>query len=241
MLWGAFDVTIAEGTTPGYSPTQIVTGGPTALPGSGIGVRRCTVTIDRSAVEAGLDPALMHFDFLNMTAGNPDDTWTSGDYTTLEGLLDTMYTALSSYLASGHSVTTYTWHRVGTGVTKPNPAERVFVKGSAIAGAGGSGMTLQTACSITFRTGVRKSWGRTYLPFNAGISTNRRPSSTQVSAVATAVGNMVSSAATSDFHLVVVSTPLRSSLNAEHVEVDDVLDVIRRRRHKRAINRTIIP
>lgn len=235
MFWGAYDLTLLQQSTPGYGETQIVTGGTSAAIGDGVGVRRLTLVLDRTAVEAGLDPAVMHFDILNMTGGNPDDTWTTGDFTTCEGYAKTMMSSLATYMQTNHSVTQYVWHRVGTGVPKPNPAERIFIDGSPVVGSGGA-PELQCAASITFRTGVRKSWGRTYLPFGASLLAARRLSVAQCNGIGGAVNTFVTSLAASDFHLVVVSGTLNSSLNVEKIEVDDVPDVIRRRRHKHKVN-----
>jgi hypothetical protein len=62
-----------------------------------------------------------------------------------------------------------------------------------------------------------------------------------VDSIATATHTLVTTAAAADFHLVVVSKPLTSSLNVESIEVDDVLDVIRRRRPKKSSYRKILP
>jgi hypothetical protein len=144
-------------------------------------------------------------------------------------------------MPTGYSFTTISWHRKGTGVSKPNPAERTTVITPITASASGAHFP-QVACSITFRTGVRKSWGRTYLPLNAaGVLSNGSLPSGQVDAIAGATNTLMTSAASSDFHLVVVSSSLASSLNIEKIEVDDVTDVIRRRRWKSATYKKILP
>jgi hypothetical protein len=197
--------------------------------------------IDRTAVEAGLDNALMHFDILNLTGGLPDDSWITSDFTTCEGLIKTCLSSLQAYMPNGHQITEMVWHRVGSGVGKPNPAVRIWIDPSPAAGTGGAGNELQTACSITFRTGVRKSWGRTYLPFGPTLSSARRFPLSTVNAIGGAVNTMVGGLASADFYLGVVSGPLSSFLNAERIEVDDVPDVIRRRRHKHKLNAYISP
>lgn len=241
VLWGALDVTSAQGQTPSYSPSQIVSGGASAAVGSGVGVRRVTLNIDRTAVEAGMDPAVMHFDVLNTTSGSPDDTWTTADYAQVEALLDALDTAIRTMGMSGHKVSQYIWHRVGSGVSKPNPAERVTDRPGAVAWSGGPGLPAQCASSITFRTGVRRSWGRTYLPLGANAMAGVRLGSGSVDTIANAVNTFVTGLATADMHLVVVSAPLASSLNVEHVEVDNVPDIQRRRRPKKQTYRKILP
>jgi len=240
-LWGAFDLTFAQGTTPNYATTQFVTGGTSAVAGSGIGVRRATLVIDRTASQAGADNAVMHFDFLNFTSGSPDDTWITADYTTLEGFLSTWMTAVATSMPSGWKFTQIIWHRVGTGITKPNPAERNVTLGTPITGSGGTNHIPQAACSITFRTGVRRSWGRTYLPWGMPVGAGLMLTSAQCDSIASSTNTLVTSSATNDFQLVVVSAPLRSALTVESIEVDNVYDVIRRRRWKKSTYKKILP
>lgn len=241
LFWGAFDMTTLVASTPGYTPTQIVTGGPSAQVGSGVGVRRVSIIIDRTGVMAGSDAAMIHFDFLNYTGGSPDDTWTPGDYTTLEALINTWMTAVASLIPIGNKFTTLIWHRVGTGVPKPNPAERILTLATPINGAGGSSQPPQSATSITFRTGVRKSWGRTYLPWGLSYGATGVLAGATVDSVASLTNTLVTNAAASDFQLVVVSKPLASALAVESVECDNVGDVIRRRRWKRSTYKKILP
>lgn len=241
LVWGPFDLSVAQGQTPNYGSTQIVTGGPTAAVGSGIGVRRASLYLDRTVADAGADPAFMHFDFLNTTGGVPDDTWTNGDFTQMETALNAFWNSAGAYAAGGHKLTQIIWHRVGTGVSKPNPAERILTVAAPALGGGGALAAPQHACSITFRTGVRRSWGRTYLPIGNTPMSAGRLSNTATDAIAGATNTLFLAAASNDFHPVVVSGPLASSLNIESVEVDNVTDVIRRRRWKRQTYRKILP
>lgn len=185
----------------------------------------------------------MHFDILNMTSSSPDDTWTTTDFTQCETALDAFFTALVNYWSTGYKLTTYNWYRVGEGVTKPNPAVRQLAKGTPIVGtSAGHLASPQTACSITFRTAVRRSWGRTYLPApqlsgnTAGVITTGN-----VDAIAGAANTLAVALAANDFYLVVTSKKLHAALNVERVEVDDVLDVIRRRRWKSSTYKKLLP
>lgn len=242
VTWGGIDYEEVQVTSPGYALTDWASGGTSAAAGSGVGVRRASVVIDRATMNALMDPALMHFDFLNMTSGNPDDTWITSDYGVLETAIQTWWTGVKVYIPTTWKLSAILWHRVGTGVTKPNPAERIFTLGAPVAGTGGTyNQAPQAALSITFRTGVRKSWGRTYLPFGGAVGSDGMVGASTVDAVATATGTLVSTAATNDMHLVVVSAPLASSLNVENIQVDNVIDVIRRRRVKRKTYAKVLP
>src|SRR5262245_9652280 len=231
FLWGAVDW--QSGTDNPYADAQTGNLGDSIVSAGGVGVRRAVLTLDRTTLEAGLDPATIHFDWLNMTSGSPDDTWTTADYTTLETAMDAWFTTVKVYVHTGIRLTTYNWYRVGIGAPVPNPAIRQVVKGTAIAGTYASTPNPpQVASSVTFRTAVRRSWGRTYLPFssNSSLTAAGRLSSGTVDNIAGATNTMVSTGASNDFYLVVYSKHLSAALNVEKVECDDVTDIIRRRR-----------
>lgn len=68
-----------------------------------------------------------------------------------------------------------------------------------------------------------------------------RFSNSYVDSVAGATNTLVTSAASSDFYLVVYSKTKNALLNVESVEVDNVPDVVRRRRWKTATYKKILP
>jgi hypothetical protein len=116
----------------------------------------------------------------------------------------------------------------------------------AVAGTGAFGdLPPQVACSITLRTASRRSWGRTYLPLGALGASNDlsggRFSTSYVDYVANATGTLVGTLASNDFYLVVYSATKSALLNVEQVEVDNVPDVIRRRRWKSSTYKKILP
>lgn len=243
FLWGAVDWQGGSGNP--YATAQTGTLGTSAVASGGVGVRRVVCTLDRTALEVGLDPCVVHFDFLNITGGSPDETWTTADYTTLEGLLDTFWSSVSVNFHAGMKMTTYTWYRIGVGVTKPNPAVRQLVKTTPIAGTGTGAVVMppQVASSITFRTAVRTSWGRTYIPVTASsnFSTPGRWASSAVDALCGAANTLLTGAAGADFYQVVYSKHLSAALNVERLEVDNVTDIIRRRRFPSSTYKKLLP
>jgi hypothetical protein len=241
FLWGAVDW--ESGSESPYTTAQTGTSlGGSAAPGDGVGVRRCVVHFDRTGMAVGEDDAECHFDFLNITGGDPDDTWTSTDYETLEALLDTFWASIKGRYTDKLKLGGYHWYRHGPGVVAPNPAERVTTR--AVAGTGSDpACPPQVAMSITFRTAVRRSWGRTYLPaFSAAqLTSEGHPANDFVDAIATAASVLYSDANDADFPQVVVSKHLSAVLAIEAIECDNDSDVIRRRRwsttsHKLVIN-----
>jgi hypothetical protein len=198
------------------------------------------LTFDRTLLSPAEDPAQMHFDFLNITAGLPDDTWTSADYAQLEGYLDVFWATAKAQVCTKVSLSKITWYRHGPGIVAPNPAQRTVTR--AVAGTASTNATApQIASSLTFRTGIRRSWGRTYLPGLAStvLDANGRLAVASVTALAGATDALYKSANGADFPMVVCSNAHQAIYALEATEVDDVVDVIRRRRFKHPITRTI--
>jgi hypothetical protein len=240
FLWGAVDWEGGSGS-PYTSGQTGATLGTSAAAGVGTAARRAILRFDRTGIEALLDDAEMHFDFLNYTAGTPDDSWITSDYTTLEGYLTTWWGTVKAKCTSAMTLKEIRWYRVGPGINPPNPAERV----TSVAVAGTSGTNAlppQVASSITFRTAVRRSWGRTYLPGLTVTALNAGGDFTNaaVDDVANATSTLVHSAVAADFPLVVFSRHLSALLTVEAVECDDIPDIIRRRRFKHYLRRTIV-
>lgn len=230
-FWGGLDVEAEFAKYPSYAGTDYVSLGDSAAAGVGIGVRRATIVLDRAVATIADDASEMHFDFLNTTSGEPDDTWTAGDYTTLEGFLLTWWGAVKGDVPPDTRLSRILWNRVGPGVPKPNPAERI-VDITPIAGTGTRSLPPQCATAISLRHGIRPSWGRTYLPIAGPVVTTGRFSTTRTDALVAATVAMCNSARGADFAPVVTSERLSSALLVEYVAMDDVIDIVRRRRWK---------
>lgn len=241
MLWGALD--FQAGSENPYTTAQTVHGGPSAVPvDGGIGVRRVELVFDRSGMNAGEDAAVCHFDFLNITGSTPDDTWTDDDFTTLEGELTTFWGSIKVGASPGVALSQFRWYRVGPGVTKPNPAERVFTFVDSVPGTGTSIHPPQVCTTLTQRNGVRRSWGRTYIPWNAvALSAAGDLQESAREALVTPAATLLSAAADADFTMGTTSIHLNAFLATEQLEVDSVMDVIRRRRASVVTGRTTSP
>jgi hypothetical protein len=202
----------------------------------GIGIRRVHVVWTRTSETAGMteDVALCTHDFMNMTGGEPDDTWTAGDFTTLEGFLTTFYGTLAAFWDDSADITQYRWYRIGPRVNPPNPP--VKVQTVAINGAGSAAMLPpQVAISVTERTAVRRCWGRFYLPSisSATLETTGRIKATSCTSIANAVDTCYKAAQAAGFQPVVYSKARAKAFSVESLQVDDLYDVQRRRRFDR--------
>jgi len=123
----------------------------------------------------------------------------------------------------------------------PARVHPVNVSGSSVA----TPLPYQAATSITFRTPVPKHWGRIYLPgmhsadLNASAPGAGRLANNVVTPIADSTASLVQELANKHFQLVVPTTQVDSKFHValqmvNQVVVDDIPDVIRRRRAKQA-------
>jgi hypothetical protein len=168
----------------------------------------------------------------------------------LEPALTTFVSALMVDVHSSWSNVEYAWHQVnqnsprdetGRG-QKMGPATRTTV----VANNGGSAGTRlpdQVASTITLRTVVRSSWGRLYWPGGATTnlgSTGGRWTNGRVDYIANAFNTLHDAWVALGYQIGVYSMLHPAFLTPKAIEVDDVPDIIRRRRPKQAGYRKIL-
>lgn len=198
---------------------------------------------------AGLqdDAAQIDFEFVNTTAGAPDNTWTDADFTTLEGALVDWFNAIKADIATSHVLDQIRWYKFGPslpvgsgGGEMSGPPVRVIDQN--IAG-GSAWLTCiyQMAISVTFKTAARRRWGRVYVPgYNSlAIDENGRIKPEDGAQLATATSAMAQVAADNDFRFVVYSPTVRRAYGVESIQVDDIPDVIRSRRPRQTGRRDV--
>jgi hypothetical protein len=213
------------------------------------------------------DYAQFGFHIINITNGDIDKSWTAQDYTDCEAALNEWFAALATYFASSHTLVDYRWYVKQFAANTPwgqpasalDPAtgkpyarfaksgapERVTPKGLA-GGSSAAALPYQSAMSITLKTPAPRHWGRVYLPAPtiAELDSYSRWGSAISSVIANQTAELVDDLAAKQFQLIVPTTQIGSVLspNIEQVSeivVDDVPDVIRRRRPKQAHLRTV--
>jgi hypothetical protein len=202
--------------------------------------RRVTARFQRS----GDDDVVVSFDLLNVTAGGIDVTWTTGDYTAAETLLDAFFTTYKPYFSTTTTLIEYRWYRMEfRPVGDPRPFVPSVVpsrlSAKSIVGTGGtSPMPRQIACVVTERTPLPKHWGRAYLPMD-GLATPLGASGqipgSGVAAILAAANTLYRGLWAADLIPVVAITqvngdPARALLPVTALVVDSVPDVQRRRR-----------
>lgn len=214
--------------------------------------------------QAGAPPqdlAMCTFHWANLTGGVPDGTWTPTDYETVEALTDAFWTALKPNYSPDTVLAGYRWSPDG-------PAFKPF--GSALAGtsrntlrsvvgtASVGNLPPQVAVTITEVTSakyivqdvegvgdqLRNRWGRIYLPAPIPATVGGgRVTSAFCEAVAGAIETCYEAAIDADFIPVMYSPTTGHAWSIDEIHVDDIFDVVRRRRfttptarHARAIS-----
>lgn len=225
--------------------------------------RRLAVEWQR-ATPAGTvdDHAFCTFDFVNITGGNVDTSWVTTDYTTIEAAADIYFDVVRGLQSSGHVLVFYKWY-VMQFADPMLPNRRFLPTGPPVRitprnkpGLTTGALPYQVALSVTERTAIAKHWGRHYLP---GISESMtsgeegRWAASVTSSIANACHAFFETCASAELFPVVVSTQAQvnappapadlggSLLGITHIQVDDIPDVIRRRRPRQAAVRSIQP
>lgn len=203
-------------------------------------------------------------DFVNITNGSVDNTWDDGDYATIEANLNTIMTGWGPQMATRFKWFESRYYRmvfnplppVGTELEDDKPflqsggPERVFAHN--FSGSGGNPLPPQCAVTSTEITAYPRHWGRNYWPAPAAstVGSQGHIGSVAQNALATAVHDAYDALQAAEFFPVVPVTqfkdvsgvqPARALLSVNAIQVDDVFDVIRRRRTHTATTRVTLP
>lgn len=253
--WKRFLVQLAEDVGLGlftYLVSQLEQGA--ALDEAELAWMRLHCVITRSTpTGTSEDKAVCTFDLVNITGGAVDTTWTSGDFTACETLLDTFWTTVMGQSTANHTLDEYRWYLRRFNpltTTKPyqdsGPPVRITDKN--IVGSSTSYTPYQVAMSVTEKTAWPHHWGRVYLPGVASnnVLTNGRFGSTPITTFANAFQTLYAGLQTAEFFPVVPVTqvnkqPVRGLLGVSSIQIDDIPDVVRSRRPKQPAIRTVRP
>lgn len=236
----AYDTTNAAywGTQVFQTGTVIAPTAPNALHGSSV-----QVGFTRSE-PAGVREDLAIFDlhmWVNTGAG-AFSSLNASDAAAAETAISAMWTTIKTLYPAHITLATMIWRDWGadfptgkTGLSKPGPVWRQT--SFSVSGSGApTPLPDQVAESCTFRTASRRHWGRIYLPpvISTLVDANGRLSQPQVDILSGAVRQMLVTLNSSarQLDVVVWSPKYRGALGVSQVVMDDVFDIIRRRRAK---------
>lgn len=191
-------------------------------------------------------------DLVNITNGTIDNSWTSGDYSTTDAILQSLCSGWAAHMNSHHTFVDIRYYRMAFNpLTDPRPFQKTgppdHIAVAPYVGQAGGTQAPQVAMTTTDRTAYPKHWGRNYWPHPVPTFATDGMHILQatVDAWATALGGFYGNLMTAQFFPVTVVTqvdkvPTRGLLTTSALQVDNVYDVVRRRRtHQTTYRKTI--
>jgi hypothetical protein len=207
----------------------------------GFQFRRCQVVFDRSGAE---DQVVNVYDFVNITSGEIDTSWTTADFEGVEARLSSFYSSITGFLSSSLNLREFRW-QVLPSPAGDTPAVRVGHPINPIVGGGTSSLPHQDAMTITKVVRPRRHWGRIYLgPLSAGMlaqTDQGRFLSNRVTGAATSFQALLTGLQSDDTPMVVFDRTYSRAFTVDGVRVDDIPDIQRRRRADQTPFRSILP
>jgi hypothetical protein len=208
----------------------------------------------KDAAVASEDSRVTTFHLAKVSGGAVSSDWVAGDFTTLQTAFGSFWDTLKGSLPEELVYDRLKVYKAGPAVAPPQPP--VFDADVNVPGANTPATPLppQVAVSVTEIAGSKRYWGRFYLPApgHDGVSPYGRLTAGLQSAWADAVDTLYTTLKTAGLEPVVyrqalperetkagATLPARaaSAWTVEKIQVDDVYDVIRRRRFKYPLTR----
>jgi hypothetical protein len=207
------------------------------------------------AVVSSEDARVCTFHLMKVVSGTPSDAWDAGDFSDMDAAFTTWWTNIKDRFPS-----TTAWDRIkvykdGPAITPPQVP--VYDADKNVVGTGSLGaQPPQVAISVTEIAGSKRYWGRFFLPGcdAGGVAAYGRIDTTYLTDIADATDTLYTALQAAELRPVVYrpALPERSptaplpehrtkgtfparlatAWDVEKVQVDNVFDVIRRRRFK---------
>lgn len=175
------------------------------------------------------------------------DKLDSSEMAAVETALNTWWGSVRALISSHWTLSAYRWHHYTAASTKPGPAVRATLVGTAATGSATDTLPDQVATSVTFKTAFPKHWGRQYLPplVDSAYTTLGKLDSVQVDLIAGYYETLLEAIDTVDVGGTGVTPVVRSPqhgglMSIDHIQVDDTPDVIRSRRAKQTTYRKVV-
>lgn len=186
------------------------------------------------------DLAQFSMHHLNITGGDVDNSWIESDFTALADAYTPFLTGLRGLQDNYTVISKLTIHSFPVG-QNPGPAVLEVDQGALSGTKSGGALPPQCACAVTLKTAHRRHWGRIYVP---GLTTDcidgwGRLAPAYTGPLATVVGNHIGHCSDLGYPVVVFSEAGLSALEVGEVQVDDIVDIIRRRRFKATLHRDV--
>lgn len=197
---------------------------------------------DPSGAFTTRERGLFGLHWINTTSGALDTTWVTADYTAVESAVQTFWTALGTYISGDFRLVEHRWYAFGPGVVKPNPPVRVTTLATPIVGGSAAVMPHQCAETVTLRTALRRHWGRIYVPTGgASLAQGGVFGPSTLSTFSSSARTLLTAPGTSQGIVPVVWDRVHErAYGVTDIEVDNIPDIIRRRRLRTTTAKTIV-
>lgn len=208
-----------------------------AVSAPNLGFSRCVFVWTRST-PAGTREDVMtsHIDWCSAVGGIAVPL-SSAERSSIETALATFKTSMNGYVTSQYTLDSYRWYDYNPITTRPGPADKITLIGSAYTQASARNAD-QLAATSTYKTASRKHWGRSYWPIasvpNVDTTYGRLASATMSGFGAILRTLLITTGSSGQVNPVVVSLQYHAVMGIKELAVDNVLDVIRSRRAKAA-------
>lgn len=186
-----------------------------------------------AAIRTGLQPDVFEnvLHFINTEAGVAGEILNDTKKGAVESAFVTFFTAVKTHACPYVALDSFRWYGVNFTDPLTGPPNRI-TDVTNVAGTYTGGFPAQVATSITMRTALRKHWGRIYFPGARVQGTDGLTDNASVDGMAAAFRTFVNSCAAANVSPVVYSRAAQAAMSVSAIEVDNVPDVVRRRRPK---------
>lgn len=214
-----------EGTAPAASAVHI-------------GRLQIRYTVTRTGLQPDVFENVMHF--VNTEAGVAGETLNDTKKAAVETAFSSFWTSAKAWAPSYVKLDSYRWYGVNFSDPLTGPPTRI-TQLTPSAGTSGNYPVSQVATSITLRTALRKHWGRIYFPGAIVGNADGLVASGDVNAMAGWFQTFMLACGTANVAPVVYSTARQAAMSVSQIEVDNVSDVVRRRRPRASTYKKILP
>ena len=203
------------------------------------------------------DDFVTTIDLLNVTNGFPDSSWTQADFDTVHAHLDNLCTSWCSRMSDDYRwremrfyLRTFNPYSITEPFAKTGPPAIIYPM--TVAGTKLAYQAPQVCVTSTDRTAYPLHWGRNYWPHPGGatVASGGMIQPGEVDSLCELVSGVYELLMADDFFPVVPTTqytqgttviPMRGLLTVSEVQVDNLFDILRSRRPKRATYKKILP
>lgn len=205
------------------------------------------------------------FHFLNLTGGEPDDTWTAADFIQVEDLVHDWWDPLKTFYTPEIQLSEYSWRYDGPGFRPHGSGFSPTIRSipQSVSGTASSGTQLPPQCAVsvtevteskytaygvgvpgdtpgTGRTQLRNRWGRIFLPAPShGMLLHGRFDAGFCASVSLRTSQLYNGLVAADIIPVMYSPTTGNAWSITELHVDDIVDVIRSRRFIEPLTRAV--